>query len=77
MSHQGEGFPRKASVTLGSLYCSQDEGNGLFYSVPLCNSGVLSLGLALWLLGRLRQAGPHLLAGKGRGWAIRTLKNQP
>lgn len=30
-------FTRKASVTLGPIYCSQDEGNGLFYSIPFCN----------------------------------------
>lgn len=37
VNHQGKGFARKTSVTLGSIYCVQDEGNGLFYSIPLCH----------------------------------------
>ena len=61
MSHQGEGFPRKASVTLGSFYCSQDEGNGLFYSIPLCNSG-----------GIVPRAGLVALGGTWTGWATLT-----
>lgn len=28
---------RKASVTLGFIYCIWDEGNGLSYSILLCN----------------------------------------
>lgn len=44
VSHQGKGFARKTSVTLGPVYCSQDEGSGLFYS-PASWGAVLRTGL--------------------------------
>lgn len=55
VSHHGEGFTRKSSMTLGP---SLDEGNR---TVLLSSLGMLSSGLASWLL-----------EGLGRSWATFT-----
>lgn len=74
MSHQHEGFARKARVTLGPIYCSnmkEADCSTPFHS--LASGGVV---LQAGLLEAPGQAGPHSPAREGRSWAISALETQ-
>lgn len=76
MSHQREGFARKARVTLGPIYCSnmkEADCSTLFHSVA---SGCCPPGWACGYLEAPGQAGPHSLTREGRSWAISALETQ-